>query len=220
MNINSIAATESVVRTLRRFAQPSSTTEECEFCSVSLASLHRHLFECATRRIVCVCEPCALRFENVVGRWRLIPRDPRALQGFQMGEGEWERLGLPIQLAFFFYSTTAQRVVAMYPSPAGATESLLPLTTWDSLVAANPSLGQLQPDVEALLVNRLEAVPECFVAPIDLCFELVGRIRLHWRGLSGGDKVGQEIAQFFSRLRSRTETSLRNLEAPHAESQL
>ena len=67
----------------------------------------------------------------------------------------WESLQLPINLAFFLPSTPAGRVVAFYPSPAGATESLVPLEAWQTLIDDNPVLGNLHPDVEALLVNRV-----------------------------------------------------------------
>jgi hypothetical protein len=151
---------------------------------------------------VCVCNPCALRFENVIGRWKLIPRDPIALPQFKLTDAEWEMFALPINLAFFCQSTAANKVVAMYPSPAGATESLLSLGAWEALVAANPSLKRMQSDVEALLVNRLGDSREHYIAPIDLCFELVGIIRLHWRGFSGGPDVWKEIGGFFDKLNS------------------
>ncbi len=202
MHASSIAGTENAFSLLRRLAQPRGQTEECEFCSVTLHSQHRHLFEPATRKIICVCDPCALRFENVVGRWQLIPRDVRSLTGFSMSDADWESLALPIQLAFIFQSSAANRVVAMYPSPAGATESLLPLTNWQSLTAANPVLADLKPDVEALLLNRLGTAREYYLGPIDLWFELVGLIRLHWRGFSGGDNAWREIEAFFSRVRA------------------
>jgi hypothetical protein len=90
----------------------------------------------------------------------------------------------------------------MYPSPAGATESLLSLGAWGALVSANPSLQNMQPDVEALLVNRLGTSREYYIAPIDQCFELVGIIRMHWRGFSGGSKVWEKIQAFFDRLKA------------------
>jgi hypothetical protein len=61
-------------------------------------------------------------------------------------------------------------------------------------------LERLEPDIEALLVNRVASSREYFIAPIDACYELVGLIRMHWRGLSGGDAVWREIGCFFSRL--------------------
>ena len=68
---------------------------------------------------------------------------------------QWEDLRLPIDLAFFFHSTPQGKTVACYPSPAGATESLLDLEAWDDLSRDNPVLAALAPDVEALLVNRV-----------------------------------------------------------------
>jgi Family of unknown function (DUF5947) len=196
--------------TLRRFAGVPQNNgaiappelENCELCSVALAPTHRHLLEMATRRIVCACDPCALRFENVVrGKFKLIPRDTRPLPDFQMTDAEWEGLSLPISLAFFFYDTPNEKMAAYYPSPAGATESLLPLTAWEALVVANPILRDMRPDVETLLVNRVNESREYFMAPIDVCFELVGLIRVHWRGFSGGEDVWREIDGFFARLK-------------------
>ncbi len=202
--------------TLRRFAgtprkapkpfapAPAQEIEICELCSIRIPPAHRHLLEMATRRIVCSCDPCGLRFENVIeGKFKLIPRDARPLPDFQMSDMEWESLSLPISLAFFFYDTPQQKMAAYYPSPAGATESLLPLTAWEALVEANLILAKMQPDVETLLVNRVNDKREYFIAPIDVCFELVGLIRVHWRGFSGGEDVWREIDGFFSRLQER-----------------
>ncbi len=178
--------------------------EHCELCGVPLAAQHRHLLEVAVRRVVCACDACALRFHDVVGgRFKLIPRDAHPLPDFQMTPAQWETLALPIDLAFFFRSTPAEKIVALYPGPAGAIESLLALETWDALVAANPVLGRMQADVEALLVNRVGGTGRYFLAPIDACYQLVGLIRLNWRGLAGGVGVWREISAFFSQLEGR-----------------
>jgi len=60
--------------------------------------------------------------------------------------------------------------------------------------------------VEALLVNRVRGTREHFLVPIDECYRLVGLIRMHWRGLSGGREVWEEIEQFFEELRGRSKT--------------
>lgn len=157
----------------------------------------------ANRQIVCACDPCALRFENVPGgRFKLIPRDAKAMPDFRITDGEWDGLGLPINLAFLFHSTPASKVLALFPSPAGATEALLPAIAWERLVENNPALARMEPDVEALLVNRVRTAREYYLAPIDACFRLVGLIRMHWRGLHGGDTVWQQIDEFFTRLRA------------------
>lgn len=193
--------------TLRRLARPRAVnpaTEVCDFCSAGLAPAHRHLLEMTARKIVCVCDACALRFENVVGgRFKLIPREVRALPDFKMSDGQWEDLALPIGLVFIFQNSATGRPAAFYPGPAGATESLLTLDHWRAVVAGNAELETLAPDVEALLANRIGTHRDYFIVPVDLCFELAGLIRKHWRGLSGGDAVWQEIEGYFGRLREQ-----------------
>ena len=202
---------------LQRLARLPLSRETCDFCRVPLTPRHRHLLEIANRKMICACDPCALRFQNVVGgRFKLVPRDARLLHDFAISDAAWDSLALPINLAFFFLGSTSGKITAMYPSPAGATESLLPLDHWCELIVENPRLEKLEPDVEALLVNRVRAPYEYYSAPIDACFELVGLIRTHWRGLSGGEAVWREIGRFFDRLRSQTQTSTRVAGVCHA----
>ena len=199
--------TSTPFATLRQFVREEPAdgpVERCELCGVRVPPVHRHLLETASRQVACACDGCALRFEGVVdGRFALIPRDPRALPGFCLDDGLWDSLSLPINLAFFYRSSAADRVVAMYPSPAGATDSQLPLHAWAALAEANPVLTQMEPDVEALLVNRVGQNRRALLAPIDACFGLVGLIRLHWRGLSGGERVWEEIDAYFERLEAQ-----------------
>jgi hypothetical protein len=201
---------ESSLGALRKFASAARpktvvAAERCELCSVLLPPQHRHLLETASRKIVCACDPCALRFQNVIGgRFKLVPRDARVLPNFQISDQEWEALALPINLAFFFYSTPSAKMTAMYPSPAGATESLLPLTAWETLAAKNSDLSEMLPDVEALLANRVGNKRAYFIAPIDKCYELVGIIRKHWKGFSGGEDVWRAIDKFFAELQDAT----------------
>jgi hypothetical protein len=79
-------------------------------------------------------------------------------------------------------------------------ESLLALEAWRELECANPVLRALQPDVEALLVNRMEPARDHYRVPIDRCYHLVGLLRTKWHGLSGGVEVWQAIGEFFARL--------------------
>jgi hypothetical protein len=200
-----VRSSSSAFSTLRRLAKPSQQPllERCELCNLVLPPTHRHLLDLTSRQVACSCDPCALLFQNAVGaKFKLIPRDAQALPDFQMTDAEWENLALPIDLAFFFYSTPQRKMTAMYPSPAGPTESLLTLSSWETLVRQNPALQTMEAEVEALLVNRSKDAREYFIAPIDVCFELVGTIRVHWRGLSGGDEVWREIENFFAKLRA------------------
>jgi hypothetical protein len=75
-------------------------------------------------------------------------------------------------------------------------------------VAHNPALNEMESDVEALLVNRLGysrgySAPEYYQLPIDECYKLVGLIRAHWSGLSGGSEVWQHIGEFFRSIQKR-----------------
>lgn len=203
---NDIRSTEpaNAFATLRRFIRPRPNVERCELCSADLPRGHQHLVDINRRELACACQACALLFYGQAGsKYRRVPSRVQRLPNFNLSDGLWERLLIPIQLAFFFYNTPAEKVTAIYPSPAGPTESLLSLDVWEEIVAANPVLTSLEPDVEALLVNRNPQGSQYYIAPIDSCYELVGLLRTHWRGLSGGQEVWTEIAQFFSRLEDR-----------------
>jgi hypothetical protein len=121
-----------------------------------------------------------------------------------MDDVSWADLRIPVDMAFFFHNTEAGRVVAYYPSPAGPTESLLELDAWTGLERANPVLGELERDVEALLVNRSRGARQYFLVPLDECYALVGLIRTRWRGLTGGREVWEEIEGFFEGLAGRS----------------
>ena len=112
---------------------------------------------------------------------------------------------VPVNMAFFSYNTAANRITAFYPSPMGPTEAQIPLSAWEELAEHNPHLAQLEPDVEALLVRHERDSTDCYLVPIDECYKLVGLIRLHWKGLSGGTEVRLEIERFFTSLEERAE---------------
>ena len=202
---------------LRQFARRRSNAERCELCSAELAETHSHLLERSNRQILCACEACALLFcDRADAHYLRIPRRIHSLGDFQMTDMQWESLMIPINLAFFYFDTAAGKMTAMYPSPAGATESSLSLDSWEEIRSQNPSLQTMEPNVEAFLVNRVASTPEYFLVPIDECFRLVGLIRMHWKGLSGGTEVWKQIEQFFSGLRSRSTVSKPNVEALRA----
>jgi hypothetical protein len=119
-------------------------------------------------------------------------------------------------MAFFFHSSAAGRVIALYPSPAGATESLLDLESWNEIVENNPVLRELEPDTEALLVNRIRNQSESYLLPIDECYKLVGLIRTHWHGLSGGTQMWEAIGNFFEELKATSASPQHSNTQAHA----
>ena len=189
---------------LRRFARPRPDRERCELCSADLAAEHAHLVEPAVRRLVCACDACAILFgHHGAGKYRRVPRRVDALADFRLTDVQWQGLGLPVNLAFFLHSTPSGRVVAVYPSPGGATEAGVDPDAWREVVEENPTLRDLEPDVEAVLVNRVGEAREHYRVGIDECYKLVGLVRTHWRGFSGG-AAWDEIGRFFAGLRERS----------------
>jgi hypothetical protein len=194
------------VRRLRQLAQarmpaPGSAAarpgeDHCDLCGTGIDAEHRHLLHLVDRRILCSCEPC---FAMRAGDAELRPSGTRILRlnGFELDDDLWAKFQIPIGLAFFMVRERGQGVLALYPSPAGATESELHLAAWDELVAANPVLGELEAEVEALIVNRMCEPPRHAIVPIDRCYELVGMIKSRWEGISGGNAIDDAVAEFF-----------------------
>ena len=199
---------ESAFGMLRQFARKRRTAERCELCSAEIAAGHPHLIDPIAHKLVCSCDACALLFSGRAdARFKRVPRQSKRLADFQMTDAQWDGLMIPINMAFFFHSSPEAKVMAMYPSPAGATESLLSLEAWSEIERENPEIKNMEPDVEALLVNRIGhsrgfTKPEFYLLPIDQCFKLVGLIRSQWRGFSGGTEVWQRIGEFFAELRT------------------
>ncbi len=211
MSTETLSTMDQAFATLRQFARSKRPLEWCELCSAGLPPEHPHLVEIAARQIVCACDACATLFDGIAGsKYRRVSRRAQFLANFEMTDGQWEDLLIPINMAFFFRSSIEDRIVSLYPSPAGAVESLLPLDAWTEIVQQNAVLRQLGPDIEGLLVNRVghahvASRAEYYIAPIDECYRLVGLIRANWKGLSGGAEVWAAIGRFFSELRSHAD---------------
>jgi Family of unknown function (DUF5947) len=204
------AETVARMRTLARTVSPTARDEgnagpleRCDLCNTTLPDDHRHMLHLVDRRIVCTCEAC----------WALHSGDPEYrptgkrtlwLDELQCSEEVWATFQIPIGLAFLMRSTVTNSVVAFYPSPAGATESELTLEAWEAFVCANPVLEQLEPDAEALVVNRLSKPAQYVILPIDQCYALVGLIKSRWEGISGGGAIEEAVPEFFAAIRARS----------------
>jgi Family of unknown function (DUF5947) len=185
-------------------AQPEP--EHCELCGDPVPPEHRHLIDLESRELMCCCRACSLLFDRGEaggGHFRLVPDRRLALVDFDLDDGAWAALRIPVDIAFFFRLGDEGRVVAYYPSPAGPTESLLELGAWEEIEQANPVLRTLEPDVEALLVNRARGASEHYLVPIEDPYRLVALMRTRWRGFTGGSEVWEEIDGFFAGLEGR-----------------
>ncbi len=184
----------------------------CEICASPLEDRHGHAVDTADRRLLCTCYACTLLFAApgaARGRFKIVPKRYEPVPSPLFSDAQWDALGIPIGLAFFFENSVDNRVTAFYPGPAGATESQLPLQAWQELRAREPLIDSMLPDVEAALVYRPRGrESQSYIAPIDACYELVGLIRSTWKGLDGGDAVQNAVEGFFQRLASLAEGTI------------
>jgi hypothetical protein len=211
-----VAEPTALLQILRK--PPDPTAERCEFCGAPIDDPHGHLVDLPRRMLLCVCRPCYLLFLQDGaggGRFRAVPERYRELTDFAAAHQSWSALQLPIGLAFFLTHGATGRTTGFYPSPAGATESQLPLDAWADLVRTVPALADLEPDVEALIVRSIDTntaptagrTSLALIVPIDVCYELVGRIRRAWRGMQGGDELWRDVEDFFARIVARARES-------------
>lgn len=194
----------TLVTGLGRLARPApvAQTEKCELCGQPLSDEHRHLLELNERRILCACEPC-LAMKSGLENYCPVSTRTLWLDDFVFPDELWSAFQLPVGLAFFMRSTGTNTVVALYPSPAGATECELHLESWDKLVEYNPILLDLEADAEALVVNRMVGAHQHAIVPIDECYRLVGLIKSTWQGISGGSAIEDAVPKFFDYVRDK-----------------
>ncbi|HSE07094.1 MAG TPA: DUF5947 family protein [Nocardioidaceae bacterium] len=196
----------SSLRRITSTRPPPVTGERCDMCAEPIADEHSHVVDLESRALMCTCRGCYLLFTDQQAqlRYRAVPDRYLSFPGFTTGAQEWENLQIPVGLAFLFRNSVQGRTVAFYPSPAGATESELPLEAWDRILEADPELGVLLPDVEALLIRSDDGALRCNLVPIDACYELVGRLRVLWRGFDGGREAHDAMDAFFAKVDARS----------------
>jgi hypothetical protein len=189
------------------------TGRGCELCGALLDPDHPHLADVERHALACACRSCALLFtttrSGVGSRWRTVPDRHLRDRSFSLTGEEWEALGIPVSMAFFFTSASAappSRWSAVYPSPGGPVESLLRLDAWEPIASRTNLATAIEPEVEALLLaasDDEELTYECMLVPIHACYALVGQVRRRWRGLDGGEEARRAIAEHLATLRAR-----------------
>jgi hypothetical protein len=187
----------------------SAARERCERCAAPIGLEHHHVVDLATRRLLCSCSGCHLLLtaEEDHPRFRPVPDRYLSFPGLQLDEADWDALQIPVGLACVVHDSVRDRMIAVYPGPAGATVSQLTLDSWTWITAANPLLKTLQPDVEALLFNREgrgRNARSCHLVPIEACYQLVGTMRQNWLGIDGGQPAREAMRAFFADVRNRS----------------
>jgi Family of unknown function (DUF5947) len=186
-------------------APGAGAEEACEMCAAEIPADHGHVADLERSTLMCACRACYLLFTHSQagrGRYRSVPDRYCSDPAHPLSAADWDTLEVPVGLAFFLRSGDGE-LTGFYPSPAGATECRLDLQAWQRIAESHPMLAAAQPDVEAILIHRGEASVECFLVPIDACYELAGRMRLQWRGFDGGSEARASIAGFLDGVRSR-----------------
>lgn len=188
------------IRALRLFIDPPQ--DRCELCRRPIAETHEHLIRLPMRRLVCACRACT---ESVTGdgaatRYRHVISRGQKLRNFVLDDACWRALRVPVELVFFIRDHAGGQPIALYPGPAGITESAVDAEAWSELSAANPWLQDLNPETDALLVNRRAAKRDYYHLSTDYCYALCGLMRSHWQGISGGAEVTGVLDEYFGRL--------------------
>ena len=176
---------------------------QCELCTMQIGDTHPHVVELGTRGVLCACRACALLFARSErgARYRTVPDRIQIDERFAV---PLDRLGIPVGIAFCYRDSAHDRRLACYPGPAGIVDAELAEEAWRALAAATPLADQLEPDVEALLVDaRRGRRSVCYLIPITAAFELAARLRKSWSGFTGGDAAERELAGFFAELAAR-----------------
>ena len=175
----------------------------CNFCGRTLSPDHRHLVDLSLMKFMCTCEMCMVTLAES-STYKPLPQRSLELINFNLSDALWSDFLIPVNMAFFVLSSARNGAVAYYPAPTGATESKLKMEAWDKLVLLNPVLNDLAPDLEALLINRLDEQGQYYLVPIDSCYRLIGMIRVAWKGIFGGKEVNDIIRKFFIELKSKS----------------
>ncbi|MBB3037320.1 hypothetical protein FHU29_001754 [Hoyosella altamirensis] len=203
-----------VLRRIRGTRPQTPPGERCDMCAVPIdGEAHSHVVDVQGRQLMCVCRPCYLLFTETTAnlRFRAVPDRYLRFASDALTLDHWNALDIPVGLAFFFRNSVLDRMVTFYPGPAGATESELAIDQWSQIIDAIPHLSLMLPDVEALLIRVPEqgqGQPECFLVPIDACYELVGQLRAVWRGFDGGQDARRRIDAFFSQVAARSKPAV------------
>src|ERR687884_557416 len=81
--------------------------ERCELCGLPIPETHRHLIDVETGQLMCACQACSTLFDGAAaggGHFKLVPDRRLRLPGFDLPDDAWERLRIPVDMAYLFRS--------------------------------------------------------------------------------------------------------------------
>jgi len=193
---NPLPPAYGAVRVPRRHPQ----IRYCDVCGTTAEFRHWQLVHVPTRRLICCCEACTSALTKWHdGQYRRVPQSIEMLPDFCMTESQWDRLKLPINLGFLYYSSPDRRVLSVYPGAFEAIGGKSPAGLWEELTQQNPILRSFKPDVEGLLVNRVGKTRRYFRVPIDESYQLFSFMRDNWSGVTGGVNLWRQVETCFAR---------------------
>ena len=200
----------AAVRRLRRMpSEPRPRAgETCEICREAVGPEHNHLVDLERRTLMCACRLCWLLFAPEGaggGHYKAVPERYVAFPDLELSHGEWDALQIPVSVAFFFLNSSIDRVAAFYPGPPAQRNHSCRWTRGTSSRWRTPSWPRSSRTSRRSWCGPTRGAPstECFLVPIDACYELVGRLRTLWRGFDGGREANEALEEFFAGIRAR-----------------
>jgi hypothetical protein len=191
--------TDAALASLRAFTARRPVTERCEFCATPIPRDHDHVLHPKSALLRCACPACAGFFARVsADRPRRIETFAKRLLKFELDKATWQRLGVPVGLAYFALRGASPEIVASFPGRAGVVQAAVPGALWRALSETHSVLAALSPEVEALLVRRTPGRRDYFHVSIDHCFRLTELLRSA-RALSTGPET-EFLDGFFAEL--------------------
>ena len=180
-------------------AQPSA--EKCELCATEVPAEHGHVADLErcdpgvhVPGLLPAVHPARARAAAATGR---CPTGTWPIPAAALGAAEWDALQIPVGLAFFLPQLDLGPGRRLLSEPGrGHRVRARPGRVGSGWPRSTRCSARRTPDVEAALICRTDSGVEYFLVPIDVCYELVGRMRLHWRGFDGGAEARASIADF------------------------
>ena len=138
---------------------------------------------------------------------------------FALTSTQWDALQIPVGVAFFFMNSTIEPGRRVLPEP-GRRDGVAAVARlvgrdrrrqsriWRPAARRRGVPGaQRRPTIGCATEQ-----PECYLVPIDVCYELVGELRRLWKGFDGGTEAHAALDAFFDRVRDRATTGAASAE--------